>query len=78
MPVIAFTGTAKEVGREELLNQLAGAAAMSPQPLIRFQPDAKASYQTSARTIALIKDAGVDRFAFIGNYRYREFGRAGE
>ena len=66
------------VGREILLNQLAGAAAISPQPLIRFQPDAQASYQTSARTIALIKDAGVDSFAFIGNYRYREFGRAGE
>ena len=68
----------QQVDRQVLLNQLAGAAAMNPEPLVRFEPDAKASYQTSARTIALIKDAGVERFAFIGNHRHREFGRAGE
>ena len=68
----------QQLDRQRLLNQLAGAAAMDPEPLIRFEPDAKASYQTSARTIALIKDSGVDSFAFTGNHRYREFGRAGE
>ena len=68
----------QQLDRQRLLNQLAGAAAMDPEPLIRFEPDAKASYETSAHTIALIKDSGVDSFAFTGNYHYREFGRAGE
>ena len=62
------------LSREGLLNQLAGAAAMDKQPVIRFQPDALASYETSARTIALIKDSGIDRFAFVGNHQYRKFG----
>ena len=68
----------QEVDHQDLLNQLAGAATLKPEPFLRFQPDAKASYQTSARTIAPIKDAGVEKSAFIGNYHYREFGRSGE
>ena len=62
------------LSRDGLLNQLAGAAAMDEQPVIRFQPDALASYETSARTIALIKDSGIDRFAFVGNHQYSKFG----
>ena len=58
---------------QELLNQLASAAALPEQPLIRFEPDPAASYDRSARTIALIKDAGIDTFAFAGNERYRTF-----
>ena len=63
----------QQLDRQRLLNQLAGAAAMEPEPLVRFEPDAKASYQTSARTIALIKDAGVDSIAFTGNHRHRKY-----
>lgn len=63
-----------ELDRQELLNQLAAAADMREEPLPRFEPDARASYETSARTIALIKDAGVTRFAFAGNEKYRTFG----
>ncbi|PZT90368.1 MAG: biopolymer transporter ExbD [Citromicrobium sp.] len=59
--------------RQGLLNQLASAAAMDEQPVIRFEPDALASYRQSSSTIALIKDSGVDRFAFVGNERYRTF-----
>ena len=59
--------------RQELLNQLAAAAAMPDEPVLRFEPEARASYETSARTIALIKDAGVTRFAFSGNEKYRNF-----
>ena len=60
--------------RQELLNQLAGAAAMPEQPVVRFEPDPRASYDRSARTIALIKDSGIERFAFVGNEKYRRFG----
>ncbi|WP_369026555.1 ExbD/TolR family protein [Qipengyuania sp. RANM35] len=62
-----------ELDRQELLNQLASAAKNTDQPLVRFEPDARASYDKSARTLALIKDSGVRRFAFIGNERYRNF-----
>ena len=60
--------------RQQLLNQLAEAASMAEQPLVRFEPDARASYDRSAKTITLIKDSGIERFAFIGNERYRNFG----
>ena len=63
------------VTREELTAQVAVASARKDEPLLRFEPDAMASYDASARTITLIKDAGATRFAFIGNHRYADFGR---
>ena len=66
-----------KMDRQKLLNQLASAAALEEQPVVRFEPDALASYQTSARTIALIKDSGIENFAFSGNEKYRNFGRTG-
>ena len=62
----------QQAERQDLLNQLAGAAEMAPEP------HAKASYPTSVRTIALIKDAGIESFAFTGSHRFRKFGRAGQ
>ncbi len=59
--------------RQALLNQLAATAKAAPQPVLRFEPDAHASYDASAKTIALIKDSGVERFAFVGNEKYRSF-----
>ena len=59
--------------RQQLLNQLAEAATLPEQPLVRFEPDRSASYARSSATIALIKDAGIERFAFVGNERYRDF-----
>lgn len=61
--------------RQELLNQLVTAAEVVPQPTLSFEPDARASYATSARTIALIKDSGTENFAFVGNERYKDFGK---
>lgn len=59
--------------RQALLNQLAATAKAAPQAVLRFEPDARASYDSSAKTIALIKDAGVERFAFVGNEKFRHF-----
>lgn len=53
--------------------QVAAASAVEQQPLLRFEPDALASYDTAARTIALIKEEGAESFAFIGNDRHRDF-----
>lgn len=57
----------------ELRAQIAAASASETKPLLRFEPDALASYDTSARTIALIREEGAQGFAFIGNERYRDF-----
>lgn len=67
-----WNGTA--IDRQGLLNQLAATAAMADEPVLRFEPAPRASYAVSANTIALIKDAGVTRFVFVGNEKYREFG----
>ena len=66
----------ERMDRQLLLNQLAGVAAMPEQPIVRFEPDARAGYETSARTIALIKDSGVTTFAFGGLHEHRRFGSA--
>ena len=58
------------VTRQQLKTQVAEAAALPEEPVLRFEPEALASYDTSARTIALIKDAGAKSFAFIGNHKY--------
>lgn len=42
---------------------------------LRFEPSPLASYDRSARTIALIKDSGAEGFAFIGNAQHKDFGR---
>lgn len=50
-------------------------ATRADQPVLRFAPDAKASYDTSAKTIALLKDAGAEKLAFVGLHEHRTFGK---
>lgn len=61
------------VSVQELRAQVAAASALEQQPLLRFAPDALASYATAARTIALIREEGAQGFTFVGNDRYRNF-----
>jgi biopolymer transport protein ExbD len=68
---LSWNGTL--VTANELRAQVAAASAMDRQPLLRFDPDALASYDTAARTIALITEEGAESFAFIGNERHRNF-----
>ncbi|MBT8388651.1 MAG: biopolymer transporter ExbD [Altererythrobacter sp.] len=64
------------VTREQLRANIEMASTMPEQPLLRFEPDGLASYDLSAKTIALIKDSGAESFAFIGNHRHRDFERS--
>ena len=68
---VLWNGT--EVTRQQLMQQVAAASALEDEPLLRFEPDANASYNASAHTITTIKDAGATRFAFVGNHRYAAF-----
>jgi biopolymer transport protein ExbD len=63
------------VNQEGLGDRLAQAAALSPEPVIRFQPDPQTSYDASVQVIAQVRDAGLKKFAFIGNHEFRSFGR---
>lgn len=62
--------------RQQLLNQLASAAELKQQPVVQFDPDALARYETSAPTVPLIKDPAIKHFAFVGNHEDRNFGKA--
>ena len=42
---------------------------------LQFEPDALASYERSARVLEIIKASGVTKFGFVGNERYRTFGK---
>ncbi len=63
------------VTAERLSEQVRYAASLQDEPMLRFEPDPYASYDRSAKTIALIKDAGANKFAFVGNAQHREFER---
>ena len=61
------------VSDTQLQARLASAATQSEMPLIRFEPEAHASYEDSVNVINAVADAELDKFAFVGNERYREF-----
>ena len=42
-------------------------------PVIRFQPEAAASYEASVNVINAVADARIANFAFVGTARYRDF-----
>ena len=65
----------RAMSRDELGANLEYVASLDEKPLLKFEPDALASYDRSAKTIALIKDSGAENFAFVGNYRHKDFGR---
>jgi biopolymer transport protein ExbD len=46
------------------------------EPELRFQPQADAGYDLAAQVTHRIKAAGVNRFGFVGNEKYAEFGKA--
>jgi biopolymer transport protein ExbD len=61
------------VSAEELRAQVSAASALKVSPVLRFEPDALASYDTAARTIALIREEGAESFTFTGNEKHRNF-----
>jgi biopolymer transport protein ExbD len=63
------------VTHDELFALLVRTGRMPDQPVLLFEPEANASYDASVKVINAITDAGVTRFGFVGNHRYREFGR---
>ena len=46
------------------------------EPELQFEPEAQASYDLSAKVLNIIKGSGVTKFGFVGNEKYRVFGKA--
>ncbi len=61
------------VNSAELDTRLASAAAQAVMPVIRFEPEAAASYEASVNVIHAVADARIANFAFVGTARYRDF-----
>ncbi|MFN4113722.1 MAG: ExbD/TolR family protein [Sphingomonadaceae bacterium] len=70
---ILWNGTA--IDSSELVRNLNATKGINPEPELQFEPDAQASYDLSARVLNIIKVSGVTKFGFVGNEKYRVFGK---
>ena len=70
---ILWNGTAINDG--ELVRNLNATKGIQPEPELQFEPEAQASYELSAQVLNIIKVSGVTKFGFVGNEKYRVFGK---
>ena len=59
----------------ELVSTLQDTLKMVPEPELQFEPEPLASYELSANVLRDIKGSGVTKFGFVGNDKYRNFGK---
>ncbi|MFZ1742069.1 MAG: biopolymer transporter ExbD [Pontixanthobacter sp.] len=71
---ILWNGEQKDMS--ELVRNLEVTKSIVPEPELQFEPEGSASYDLSARVLDIIKVSGVNKFGFVGNDKYREFGKA--
>ena len=65
----------ESINEGQLVAALQQSTTMTPEPELQFEPEALASYALSARVLQTIKQSGVTKFGFVGNDKYREFGK---
>jgi biopolymer transport protein ExbD len=65
------------VNAGQMLTLLRDTLLLDVEPELQFEPNAMASYQTSARVLNTIKASGITKFGFVGNEKYRNFGKTG-
>jgi biopolymer transport protein ExbD len=70
---ILWNGT--PISEGQLVATLQQTTAMAVEPELQFEPEALASYSLSARVLQDIKLSGVTKFGFVGNDKYRAFGK---
>src|SRR4029453_18037592 len=59
-----------------LVANLQTSLRMPVEPELQFEPEPQASYDLSAKVLNIIKASGVTKFGFVGNEKYRIFGKA--
>ncbi len=72
---ILWNGNVIDMG--QLRTLLEQTKSINPEPELQFEPEARASYDLSAKVLQIIKASGVTKFGFVGNEQYRTFGKAG-
>lgn len=70
---ILWNGTPVDSG--QLVTLLSETTRMSVEPELQFEPEPLASYDLSAKVLQIIKSSGVTKFGFVGNEKYRQFGK---
>ena len=65
------------INQNELVRNLQETLAFEVEPELQFEPEPLASYELSAQVLNIIKGSGVSKFGFVGNEKYRSFGKAG-
>jgi biopolymer transport protein ExbD len=63
------------INQGELVRNLQQTLTFSVEPELQFEPEANASYDLSAGVLNIIKASGVTKFGFVGNEKYRSFGK---
>lgn len=71
---ILWNGTPIDQGT--LVANLQTSLTFAVEPELQFEPEAQASYDLSAKVLNIIKGSGVTKFGFVGNEKYRVFGKA--
>jgi biopolymer transport protein ExbD len=71
----AILWNGEAVSQDDLSTLLVRTTRLRTKPELLFEPEANASYDVSVKVINTITDAGVTKFGFVGNHRYREFAR---
>ena len=59
----------------ELVDTLMKTTQMAVEPELQFEPEPLASYELAANVLRDIKGSGVTKFGFVGNDKYRNFGK---
>ncbi|WP_338242129.1 ExbD/TolR family protein [Aurantiacibacter hainanensis] len=66
---------AEPISQGELVGNLQQSLTYAVEPELQFEPEANASYDLSAKVLNIIKASGVTKFGFVGNEKYRSFGK---
>ncbi|WP_374407011.1 ExbD/TolR family protein [Pelagerythrobacter sp.] len=64
------------IDQGELVRNLEISKNIDPEPELQFEPEQFASYDLSVKVLNIIKGSGVSKFGFVGNEKYRAFGKA--
>lgn len=71
---ILWNGT--QVSLDQMAQYLDQTKAMNPEPELQFQPSPTTGYEIVDFALARIKRAEVEKFGFVGNEQYFNFGKA--
>ena len=63
------------INQGQLVTLLQETTTFAVEPELQFEPEALASYDLTAKVLQIIKTSGVTKFGFVGNEKYRAFGK---